>query len=108
MFPLLELFPVKVYLTAFRLVLHVGGGADLGLDILEVRQGLVQDLQLPLDGGGGLGWGSDDRHFFLLEHAEGLGRVAARGARARGAAGVARGGAGRDGGGAGGGGAAAG
>lgn len=41
-------FNVACYLSAFRLVLEVGGGADLGLYILQVRQGLIQNLQLPL------------------------------------------------------------
>lgn len=93
------------YLSALRLMLNVGGGADLGLHILQVRQRLIDDLQLPLDRGWRFGWGSDHCHLLLLEDAEGLGRVAARGARARRAAGVARGRAGCDGGGARGGGA---
>lgn len=88
-------------------MLEVGGGTDLGLYILQVRQGLIENLQLPLGGGRRLGRGSDHRHLLLLEDAEGLGRVAARGARAGGAAGVAGGCAGRDGGRARGGGAAA-
>lgn len=78
---------------------EVGGGPNLGLYILQVRQGLVENLQLPLDRGRRLGWGPDHRHLLLLEDAEGLGRVAAGRARARGAAGVAGGRAGRDGGG---------
>lgn len=86
---------------------EIGGGADFGLDILEVGQRLVQNLQLPLGGGGGLGRGPDDGDLLLLQDAEGFGRMAARGARARGAAGVAGGRAGRDGGGTRGGGAAA-
>lgn len=94
------------YLSAFRLVLQVGSGPDLGLHILQVRQGLIENLQLPLGGGRRLGRGSDHRHLLLLEDAEGLGCVAAGGARARGAARVAWGCAGRDGGGARGGGAA--
>ena len=85
---------------------HVGGGPDLGLYILQVRQGLIENLQLPLDGGRRLGRGSDHRHLLLLEDAEGFGRVAAGRARARGAARVAWGCAGRDGTGARGGGAA--
>lgn len=93
------------YLSALWLMLNVGGGADLGLHILQVRQRLIDDLQLPLDRGWRFGWGSDHRHLLLLEDAEGLGRVAARGARAGRAAGVARGRAGCDGGGARGGGA---
>ena len=92
------------YLSAFRLVLEVGGGPDLGLYILQVRQGLIENLQLPLGRGRRLGRGSDDRHLLLLEDAEGLGRVAAGGARAGGAAGVVRGGARCDGAGPGGGG----
>lgn len=91
--------PVGVgHLSAFRLVLEIGGGADLGLYILQVGQGLIDDLQLPLDGGRGLGRGPDHRHFLLLEDAEGLGRVAAGGAGAGGAAGVAGRRAGSDGG----------
>ena len=85
----------------------VGGGANLGLYILQVRQGLIENLQLPLGGGWRLGRGSDHRHLLLLQDAEGLGRVAAGGARTWGAARVAGGRAGRDGGGARGGGAAA-
>lgn len=84
-------------LSAFRLMLEVGGGPDLGLYILQVRQRLIENLQLPLNGGRRLGWGSDNRHLLLLEDAEGLGRVAAWGARARSAAGVGGGRAGRDG-----------
>lgn len=95
------------YLSAFGLVLQVRSGPDFGLYILQVRQGLIENLQLPLDGGGRLGRSPDHRHLLLLEDAERLGRVAAGGAWARGAAGVAGGRAGRDGGGAGGGGAAA-
>lgn len=95
------------YLSAFRLVLQVRSGPDFGLYILQVRQGLIENLQLPLDGGGRLGRSPDHRHLLLLEDAEGLGRVAAGGARAGGAAGVAGGRAGRDGGGTRGGGAAA-
>ncbi len=95
------------YLSAFRLVLDVGSGPDLGLYILQVGQGLIENLQLPLGGGRRLGRGPDHRHLLLLEDAEGLGRVAAGGARAGGAAGVAGGRARCDGGGAGGGGAAA-
>lgn len=91
--------PVGVgHLSAFRLVLEIGGGADLGLYILQVGQGLIDDLQLSLDGGGGLGRGPDHRHLLLLEDAEGLGRVAAGGAGAGGAARVAGRRAGRDGG----------
>lgn len=78
----------------------VGGGSNLGLYILQVRQGLIENLQLTLGRGRRLGRGSDHRHLLLLEGAEGLGRVAARGARAWCAAGVARGCAGCDGGGA--------
>ncbi len=77
------------YLSAFRLVLQVGSGTDLGLDILQVRQGLIENLQLPLGGGRRLRRGSDHRHLLLLEDAEGLRRVAARSARAGGAARVA-------------------
>lgn len=40
------------HLSAFRLVLQVAGGPDLGLDILQVGQGLVENLQLPLGGRG--------------------------------------------------------
>lgn len=40
------------HLSAFRLVLQVAGGPDLGLDILQVGEGLVENLQLPLGGGG--------------------------------------------------------
>jgi len=95
------------YLSAFRHVLEVGGGADLGLYVLQVGQRLIEHLQLPLGGGRRLGRGPDDRHLLLLEDAEGLWRVAAGRARAGRAAGVGGGRAGRDGGGAGGGGAAA-
>lgn len=91
--------PVGIgHLSAFRLVLEIGDGADLGLYILQVGQGLVDDLQLPLDGGRGLGRGPDHRHLLLLEDAEGLGCVAAGGAGAGGAARVAGRRAGRDGG----------
>lgn len=79
-------------------MLQVAGGPNLGLYILQVRQGLIENLQLPLGGGGRLGRGSDHRHLLLLEDAEGLGRVAAGGAGAGGAAGVAGGRAGGDGG----------
>lgn len=78
-------------------MLEVAGGPDLGLYILQVRQGLIENLQLPLGRGRRLGWGSDHRHLLLLEDAEGLGRVATWGTRAGGAAGVAGGCAGRDG-----------
>lgn len=87
-------------------MLQVGSGPNLGLYILQVRQGLIENLQLPLGGGRRLGRGPDHRHLLLLEDAEGLGRVAAWGAGPGGAAGVAGGRAGRDGGGARGGGAA--
>lgn len=40
------------HLSAFGLVLQVAGGPDLGLDILQVGQGLIENLQLPLGGGG--------------------------------------------------------
>lgn len=40
------------HLSAFRLVLQVAGGPDLGLYILQVGQGLIENLQLPLGGGG--------------------------------------------------------
>lgn len=86
---------------------EIRGGADLGLYILQVRQRLIEDLQLPLGRRRRLGRGADHRHLLLLQHAEGLGRVAARGSRAGGAAGVAGGRPRRDGGGARGGGAAA-
>lgn len=79
-------------------MLEVTGGPNLGLYILQVRQGLIENFQLPLGRGRRLGWGSDHRHLLLLEDAEGLGCVAAGGTRARGAAGVAGGCAGRDGG----------
>lgn len=79
-------------------MLQVAGGPNLGLYILQVRQGLIENLQLALGGGGGLRWGSDHRHLLLLKDAEGLGRVAAGGAGAGGAAGVAGGRAGGDGG----------
>lgn len=61
-------------------MLEVGGGPDLGLYILQVRQGLIENLQLPLGRGRRLGWGPDHRHLLLLQDAEGLGRVAAGGA----------------------------
>lgn len=77
----------------------VGCGIDLGLYILQVWKGLIDDLQLPLDRGWRLRRSSDHCHLLLLEDAEGLGRVAARGAGAGGAAGVAGGCAGRNGGG---------
>lgn len=79
-------------------MLDVGRGPYLGLYILQVGQGLIDDLQLPLDGGGRLGRGPDHGHLLLLEDAEGLGRVAAGGAGAGGAAGVAGGRPRRDGG----------
>lgn len=91
------------YLSAFWLVLQVGGGPDLGLYILQVRQGLIDNLQLPLGRWRRLGRGSDHSHLLLLEGAEGFGCVAAGGARARSAAGVAGGRARCDGGGSGGG-----
>lgn len=70
-------------------MLEIGCGADLGLDILQVGKGLVDDLQLPVGQRRRLGRGADHCHLLLLEDTEGLGRVAARGARSRGAAGVA-------------------
>lgn len=79
-------------------MLEVGRGPYLGLYILQVGQGLIDDLQLPLGGGRRLGRGPDHGHLLLLEDAEGLGRVAAGGAGAGGAAGVAGGGPRRDGG----------
>lgn len=85
----------------------VGCGIDLGLYILQVWQGLIDDLQLPLNRGRRLGWGSDHCHLLFLEDTKGLGRVAAGRAGARGAAGVAGRRTGRDGRGARGGGAAA-
>lgn len=78
-------------------MLQVAGGADLGLYILQVRQGLIENLQLPLGGGRGLGWGSDHCHLLLLEDTEGLWCVAAGRAGAGAAAGVAGGRAGCDG-----------
>lgn len=72
-------------------MLQVAGGADLGLYILQVGQGLIENLQLPLGRGGRLGWGSDHRHLLLLEDAEGLWRMAARRAGAGAAARVAGG-----------------
>lgn len=78
-------------LSPFRLVFEVGSGVDLRLDVLDIGQRLVDDLQLPLHRGRRLGRGPDYRHFLLLQDAEGLRRVAARGARPRGAARVAGG-----------------
>lgn len=88
-------------------MLKVGCGIDLGLYILQVRKGLTDNLQLPLDRRWRLRRGSDYCHLLLLENTEGLGRVAARGAGARSAAGVVRGCAGCNGGGTRGGGATA-
>lgn len=72
--------PLACYLSPFRLMFEVRSGADLGLDIFQIGQRLVQNLQLPLGRGRRLGRGPDHRHLLLLEDAERLGRVAARGA----------------------------
>lgn len=58
-------------------MLEIGGGSDLGLDTLQVRQRLVKDLQLSLRSRGRLGWCADNCHLLFLQHAEGLRRVAA-------------------------------
>lgn len=84
------------YLSTFRLMFKVGCGPDLGFYILQVGQGLIDNLQLPVHRRRRLGWGSDHCHLLLLEDAEGFRSVAARSAGARGAAGVARGRAGCD------------
>ena len=99
------------YLAPLGLVLDVFDGANLGPDVPEVREGLVDDAQHLGRSGRGLGRCADDGHLLLAgQQAEGLGR-AGRARGARGAAGVAGRGAGGDGRGAGragGGGAAAG
>lgn len=78
------------HLSPFGLVLDVLRGADLGLDVLEVGQRLVDDAELLGGGCGRFRRGADHRHFPLLgNEAEGArgsggprgGRVAGRGSR---------------------------
>ena len=54
------------HLASFWLVLDVLRGADLGLDVLEVRQRLVDDAELLGCGCRRLGWGADYGHLSLL------------------------------------------
>lgn len=77
------------HLSSARLILDVLRGADLGLDVLEVGQRLVDDAQLLGRSGGRLGGGAHHRHLPLVgdeaEGARGAGpggrRVAGRGPR---------------------------
>lgn len=58
-------------LSPLGLVLDVVCGADLGLDVLQVGQGLVEDAQLLGRGGGRLGRCADHSKLLLLsEEAE--------------------------------------
>lgn len=60
------------HLSSAGLVLYVLRGADLGLDVLEVGQRLVDDAQLLGRGGGRLGRGANHRHLALVgDEAEG-------------------------------------
>lgn len=69
------------HLSSPRLVLDVLRGADLGLDVLEVGQRLVDDAQLLGCGGGRLGRGAHHRHLPLVgDQAEGA-RCAGPGGR---------------------------
>lgn len=77
------------HLSSPGLVLDVLRGADLGLDVLEVGQRLVDDAQLLGRGGGRLGRGAHHRHLPLVgdqaQGSRGAGpggrRVAGRGSR---------------------------
>lgn len=54
------------HLSSFGLVLDILRGADLGLDVLEVGQRLIDDTKLLGCGCRWLGWGADYGHFPLL------------------------------------------
>lgn len=54
------------HLSSFGLVLDILCWADLGLDVLEVRQWLVDDAELLGCGCRRLGWGADHGHLPLL------------------------------------------
>lgn len=60
------------HLSSAGLILDVLRGADLGLDVLEVGQRLVDDAQLLGRGGGRLGGRAHHRHLPLVgDEAEG-------------------------------------
>lgn len=54
------------HLSSFGLVLDILRGANLGLDVLEVRQWLIDNAKLLGCGCRRLGWGADYGHFPLL------------------------------------------
>lgn len=56
----------KCYLSSFGLILDVFCGANLGLDILEIRKWLVDDAELLGCGCRGFGWGVKNSYFPLL------------------------------------------
>lgn len=56
----------ECHLSSFGLVLDILYGADLGLDVLEVRQWLVDDAELLGRGRRGFGWGADYGHLPVL------------------------------------------
>lgn len=62
----INLLRLNVNLAPLGLVLDVVDGANLGSDVLEVGQWLVQDAQLFGCGSRRFRRGADDSHFLLL------------------------------------------
>lgn len=71
-----------IYLSSFGLVLDILRRADLGFDVLEVRQRLVDDAELLGSCCGRFRWGADHGHFPLLGN-QAEGAWGSRGPRGR-------------------------